>query len=130
MRTLLNIFNRTISILKLRMKSQMYLPTSIKVYVPSTTNVNEKIDNTKYLNETLHTLSNLFGGCTMYESTGVWESMKRELVKENVNVCQSFTNKKTLKKNLQYVVNHCEYLKKDMKQEGISLEIGNKFYVL
>ena len=49
---------------KINFKSFFDLNTKVSIYVPSTMNVNEQIDNTKYRTEVQNKLSVLFGGAT------------------------------------------------------------------
>src|SRR5690606_22150776 len=49
-----------------------HLGEIVKIYVPSTMNVDEPIDNTPYVNKTLEELSALFGGATAIEGSGAW----------------------------------------------------------
>lgn len=111
-------------------KSQFTLTESIKVYVPSTTDINNKINNESFVRDTETKLSKLFGGSTTSNGVGCWVSESVGLVRESVKIVQSFTSVEGLEKHISEVIEICESLKKNMKQEGISLEIQGKFYVI
>lgn len=106
------------------------LDSNIKIYVPSTINVNTEIENTEKVEQTLKFLSGLFGGATSYNALGCWVSQSEGLVKEKVNICESYTNEKALHENITLVVEYCEKLKKEMYQEAISLEVNNQLYFI
>jgi hypothetical protein len=111
-------------------KSQFTLSQSIKIYVPSTSDVNKTVDNSQYVEKVQSKLSVLFGGSTTTNGIGTWVSEQVGLVKESVKIVQSFTDEKSLNKNIDEIILICEELKTDMKQEGISLEIQGEFYVI
>ena len=54
------------------LKSLTKLSKNIKIYVPSTIDVDKKIDTSKNVDETLTLLSNKFGGSTSTKSVGTW----------------------------------------------------------
>lgn len=107
-----------------------FLNCRISIYIPSTMNVNEKTDNKKYVVLISKWMSKIFGGCTAYKATGTWLSDASGLVNEDVTIVYSFTDEKTLKNNESFLINICEWLKKEMRQEAISLEINNKLYFI
>lgn len=113
-----------------KLENKFTLDNNIKIYVPSTFDIDNKIDNKNQVNKTLKELSNLFGGSTSYKAIGTFISSNKKLIKENVTICESFCTKKDFKKSLDNVIDYCENLKKDMKQEAVSLEVNNKLYFI
>ncbi len=111
-------------------KSQFTLSESIKIYIPSTVDVNSEIDNKIFVTNTETKLSKIFGGTTTINGVGCWVSEKVGLVRESVKIVNSFTSLEGLDKHISEVIEICENLKSDMKQEGISLEVQGKFYVI
>ncbi len=105
------------------------LESNIKVYIPGTINVDQEIDNSKYIDIALNLFSGLFGGSTKYEAIGTWIGEKG-LVKERINVIESYCTEKQLKDNISEVIEFCEKLKYDLNQENISLEVNNKLYLI
>lgn len=68
-----------------KLKNMIELSSRLTVYVPSTKNINEVIDNTEYVNKTASMLSEYFGGATATEASGYWTS-DDILVEQIVNV--------------------------------------------
>ena len=104
------------------------LSSKVAIYVPSTLNVTESVDNSEKVNDTLTFLSKLFGGATKTDAVGSWLCASGELVKERVCVVYAYCNSDQLNASASTVINFCEQLKKDMGQETISLEINNELY--
>ena len=75
-------------------------------------------------------LSNLFGGSTSYKAIGTFISSKKKLIKEDVTICESYCTSKDFKKSINDVVDYCEKLKDEMKQEAVSLEVNNELYFI
>ena len=111
---------------KISFKSFFDLNTKVSIYVPSTMNVNEQIDNTKYRTEVQNKLSVLFGGATTSTVLGSYICEDGSQVNEVVDIVFSFCSTEQLRKNIYEVVNICEQLKRDMQQESILLEVNNK----
>lgn len=113
-----------------RLENFTALGDNVKVYVPSTMNVNEKIDSKKFVESIKISLSNLFGGCTSYNASGAWYSDEKEsLILEGVTIVQAFTSALD-NDSINAVIELCEMLKSEMVQECISLEINNKLYFI
>jgi len=109
------------------LKNLTSLKEVVKIYVPSTYNVDQKIDNYKFVEGIESGLSNLFGGSTTIEANGAYLSNNGFLVTEKINIvyafCENLDNEK-----IDSVLTLCEWLKKEMKQECISLEVNNELY--
>ena len=87
-------------------------------------------NNKKQVNKTLKELSNLFGGSTSYNAIGTFISSKKKLIKEEVTICESYCTTEDFKKSINDVVDYCENLKDEMKQEAVSLEVNNELYFI
>jgi hypothetical protein len=111
------------------LKGQFYLEDTVKIYVPSTYDMDEPIDNTPYVNETLKKISEMFGGATAIDGTGSWLSDDNQLVKEKVTIVYSFAENLN-KKNLKEVVDYARYLKEEMKQSSVSIEVNGKMFFI
>lgn len=103
-----------------------HMDNKVSIYVPSTVNINQRVDNSKQVMHIIKQMSLLFGGATSYKCTGGWVADNGEIVTERVNIVYSFCNKKALQDNLSNVINICQQIKKDMKQEAVTLEINGK----
>ena len=111
------------------LKGQFYLEDVVKIYVPSTYNVDQPIDNTPYVNKSLEEFSKMFGGATAIDGTGSWLSDDDQLITENVTIVYSFAE--DLDKNkINRVVAYAKSLKEEMKQSSVSLEVNGKMYFI
>lgn len=106
------------------------LSSKLTVYVPATTNVNEVIDNTKYVNECENMLSKCFGGATSTPVLGYWLSPANGLVKENTMIVFAYCSEKDLQQNIDKVVEYCEQLKQELAQDAIAIEINGEMYFI
>jgi hypothetical protein len=111
------------------LKNQYYLDNVVKIYVPSTYNIDQPIDNKKYVDQSLEKFSGMFGGATSVDGTGAWIGDNKKLVKEKVTIVYSFAEKLD-KDKINKVVEYARQLKKDMKQSSVSLEINGKMYFI
>ncbi|MEH7304211.1 DUF3574 domain-containing protein [Neobacillus drentensis] len=87
------------------LKGQFYLKDIVKIYIPSTYNVDQPIDNTPYVNKSLEIFSKMFGGATAIDGTGAWLSDNDQLVKEKLSIVYSFAgdlNKKKINEVVAY----------------------------
>lgn len=110
------------------LKNLITLSQKVRIYVPSTTEVNKEINNEEFVKLSLQTLSKLFGGSTSYQAFGAWIAKNGDLVTEKITICESFCNEKQLNENIDLIYNFCLNLKKDLKQEAIALEINNEMH--
>lgn len=113
-----------------KLKNLISLDCKVMVFIPTTTDVNKKADNTKEVNNCLSLLSECFGGATSTNALGCWISQNEGLVKENITLCYSYTTTDGLNQNIEKVIEFCEMLKKTMKQEAISLEVNGQLYFI
>ena len=111
------------------LKGLFCLDHNVKIYVPSTIDVNKKIDNSSYVKQALELFSDLFGGATSYDAKGAWLS-KKGLVVEDVKIVESYATKEALEKGLNKVLRYAEKLKRELKQEAVSVEYDNKLYFI
>lgn len=109
------------------LKNLFVLSKKVTIYVPSTVNVNQQIDNTAYVNSTAELLSNLFGGATSSQAVGYWVSDTTGLVKENTTIVFAFA-KELSDKAISKIIEHCETMKRELTQDAIALEIDSKMY--
>lgn len=111
---------------KINFKTFFDLNTKVSIYVPSTIEVNKQIDNTVYCKEVQNKLSLLFGGATTQDVLGSYICEDGSQVNEIISIVYSFCSTEQLKNNIFEVINICEYLKKEMTQESILLEVNGK----
>lgn len=104
------------------------LDHNIKLYIPSTTDINKSTDNSKYITGALQLFSRLFGDSTGYDAKGSWISDTAGLVIENVKIVESYATKKQVSDGLESVIKYALKIKRELHQEAISLEYDNKLY--
>jgi hypothetical protein len=106
------------------------LNEKISIYVPSTVNVNEKIDTQKNVIDVSKKLASIFGGSTAIKTNGNYISNDGILVTEEITVVYAFCTTEDLEKNEDEIIAICENLKIELKQECIALEVSNKMYFI
>ena len=72
------------------------LNNRVAIYVPSTMNVDQTINNNGYKLRTLRQLSEMFGGATTTPAVGGWVSASGALVVEHVDIVYSFCTSEQL----------------------------------
>lgn len=112
------------------LKNCVKLSCSVKIYVPSTVNVDQSFDSQEWTDKALQLLSNEFGGSTASKALGAWVSSKGELVKENVTMVFSYANQSQLEASIEKVYDFCLDMKTKLSQEAIALEINNELYLI
>jgi hypothetical protein len=113
-----------------RLKSLIKLSASVRVYVPATVNGNEAYDNTLDVNDTAATLSNLFGGATIYDAVGCWVSPALGFIRERTTIVESHCDTEALELHIDQVLDLAEELKHKLTQESIALEVNNELYLI
>ena len=113
-----------------RLKAMFSLKSKITVYIPATVNINEIIDNTEFVNKAATLLSECFGGATSTEALGYWVSDTAGLVKENTTTVFAYAGEDDLKKNLDKVIDFCQDLKTEMKQDAVALELNGEMFFI
>ena len=113
-----------------RLEKLFTLSHKITVYVPATMNDEtgaHPIDNMKYVDQIAEILSTTFGGATSSDAIGYWMSSERGLEKENTRIV--FAYAETLDR-INIVLDWCEWLKKELRQDAIALEIDQHMYFI
>ena len=104
------------------------LSSKITIYVPSTMNINEAIDNSKYVDECATLLSDCFGGATSTNTLGYWTSPTEGLVKEKTTMVFAYCTTEQAEKHLDKVYEFCLKMKNELAQDAIAMEYNNKMY--
>lgn len=112
------------------LKGLFSLDHNIKLYIPSTIDIDKKIDTTIYINEALQLFSSEFGGATSYDAIGAWSSQTLGLVTESVRIIESYATREQIEKSLILIIRYAQKLKTELHQEAISLEYDNKLYFI
>jgi hypothetical protein len=116
--------------MKTTLSNLICLESNVKIYIPGTVNVNHKTNNQKYIDLALNLFSGCFGGSTKYQAIGTWISPGSGLIKERINIIESYCTENDLKNNIDIIIEFCKKLKYELNQENISLEINNKLYFI
>ncbi len=112
------------------LKNCIKLSCSIKIYVPSTVNVNQSFDSQEWTDKALALLSQEFNGATASKALGAWVSNGGELVKENVTMVFSYADQSQLEKSIDKVYDFCLDMKIKLSQEMVALEVNNELYLI
>ena len=102
------------------------LNCEIAIFVPSTVNVDEPVDNSQYVKATLAKLSNLFGGATAQAAYGGWVAENGQLVTEKVTIVYANCTSEQLEDNISECVEYARQLCREMSQECISVRVNGK----
>lgn len=113
-----------------KLKRLIKLSSHVRIFVPSTININEGIDNANFVKEVQISLVKCFGGATIYNAFGAWQSLNTGIVNEKITIIESYTTTDKLNEKIDSVIDLCEKLKNDMKQESIALEINGELYFI
>ena len=104
------------------------LATKVAIYVPATVNIDSPIDNAEQVEKTAVFLSDLFGGCTACNVSGYWITQEKKLVQENPVVVYAYTTEEKAQEAETKIIEYVQEMKKEMRQECISVEYCNKLY--
>lgn len=113
-----------------KLKNMFKLSSRVTVYVPSTVNIDIEIDTTEYIDKTATLLSDCFGGATSTTALGYWVSPTAGLVKEKSTMVFAYCTEKDLNEKVDNVVEWCEKMRTELKQDAIALEINGEMYFI
>lgn len=108
------------------------LPVNIKLFIPSTIEVNKKAKHIqkKFTDVSLLEFAELFGGATSYKAIGAWNSPTVGLMKEDVVIVESFATVDAINKGISKIIELAKRIKKEMSQDSIALEYQNKLFLI
>jgi hypothetical protein len=114
--------------LESELENLIVLSSNVRLYVPSTEEVNEACDNSLVVRETADLFSECFGGATIYKALGCWRSPAVGLVTEDVTIVESYCGEAELSENIRRVLLWAKAVKARMSQEAIALSVNGKLY--
>ena len=106
------------------------LDSRVAIYVPSTTDTDKPADNRETVEAVAAKLSAMFGGATATAARGYWVSQSAGLVGEGVTVVYSNAAATDIENHAAEIVAICQQIKEDMRQEAVSLAIGDCLYII
>lgn len=102
----------------------------VEVYIPSTRNIIEHIDNAEHIEKGGRLFAELFGGFSTMEVGGGWVSDSAGLVLEKPTILYAYTNTETLEAALQKVIDFAQWLKREQGQDSILIVVsGNAYFI-
>ncbi|MBI5952892.1 MAG: cyclic nucleotide-binding domain-containing protein [Chloroflexi bacterium] len=104
--------------------------SQIGIYIPTTTSVNQHADTSPHVGKTLSFMGRLFGGATLEDVQGVWNSQGSGLVEEQIHLVRSYCSQSALDKHMTEVVEYVETLKQELRQEAMALEVNQKLMLI
>lgn len=113
-----------------KLQNLFKLSSKITVYVPSTTDINKEIDNTKQVDSIASLLSECFGGSTSSLALGYWKSPTQGLIKERTTIVFAYCSESDLQQHIETVITACENLKNELSQDAIAMEINGEMYFI
>lgn len=113
-----------------RLENLQALRHRVAIYVPGTNGVNTAADNSEYVRRAAALLSDAFGGATATPARGFWTSESAGLVEERVTIVYAYAGNEALEDKLGAVIEFCEGMKEELKQEAISLELDSALYFI
>ena len=105
-----------------------WLGDRVALYVPGTYNVSQpltKENAERVVGETARFLSQLFGGATSQVASGYYVASDGTLVIEQITIVYSYTRRLS-RMQRQAVLEHAAYLKRQLGQELVTVEINGK----
>ena len=112
------------------LKNCIKLSSQVKIYVPSTMNVNENFDSIAWVDKTLELLSKEFGGATSTAALGAWVSNQGDLIKEKITMVFSYAKQEQLERSIDKIYDFCLTMKIELKQEAIAIEVNGELYLI
>lgn len=109
---------------------RLSLTQTVAIFIPSTVDVDQIVENEVQVQAALSFLGHLFGGATSSDAEGVWQSEESGLVIEKVSIVRSFASEKALKKHLDDVIAFASQIKEEMKQEAVAIDVNNELVLI
>ena len=110
-------------------KTAVRLNKRVALYVPSTVDVDVSVNSSEEVAAAARFLSALFGGATATEASGFWVSDERGLVSEAVTIVYAYGGAEAVEAALDSIEAYAVALRERMRQEAVSVEIGNELLI-
>lgn len=111
------------------LEGAIILKERIAIYIPHTVEVDITADNSLYVKGAVMLMSELFGGATAFKGIGGWISSDKGLITEEVTLVYSNTDVIS-DLAVDRVKSFAEYIKEELTQEAVSIEINGCLYLI
>lgn len=100
----------------------------LSIYVPSTIDVDKINEN---INKTIEEVKSKIKEATKdYKTNGAWRTEEGTIVFEEITILSIDVNKESFENKLSEFIAIAEEMKKELKQEGISIGINNGLMII
>jgi CRP-like cAMP-binding protein len=120
------VFNEAVDLFVSRLEKS----NQLAIFIPTTYDVNIEIDTSAYIDRSLAFLGERFGGATVEEAKGIWNSEEIGLIGEKMYKVHTYVTSTDLKKHLDEVVEYVKSIKDELKQEAMAIEINQKLTLI
>lgn len=104
----------------------------ISIFIPSTKNINQKVNNKKYIEHSLNYLERFYSIAQInyYNTKGSWYSEdKKQVIEENITIIT--VNKEELTEvDINIFITLANWIKREMSQEGVSISINSALAIV
>ena len=108
------------------MAEAVHLNHCVRIYCPSTTNIDTQASATltkHYVDLALSQFSAQFGGATAYNARGAWLSpTTNALVTEDVTIVESFCDSDSFARGRQSIMDLAHRIKNELAQDAVSVQ--------
>lgn len=106
------------------------LSSHVRVYVPSTVDVDVQVDTAGQVEDVKRCLAGWFGGATAYNALGSWMAGSGGLVEEGVTIVEAYCTEAQLSEHITDVTKLARHLKTVLRQEAIAIEVQHQLYFI
>ena len=116
--------------LQSKLANLISLSSNVRMFVPSTCDVDQEVDTTAHVARIQGRFSELFGGATTYKAVGCWKSPTAGLVTEKVTIVESHCTEQALGEGIDSVLELARTLRTELSQDAVAIEVNGKLYLI
>lgn len=105
-------------------------PHEVAVFIPTTIDVNQEIDPTPHITAAKTLFGKCFGGATVQEAEGVWNSDEEGLVGERIWLVSTACSHRDFNAHLDEVTAFVLELKETLRQEAMAMRLDGRLVLL
>lgn len=104
---------------------------TLSIFIPSTLNVNKQTNNSKYVDYSIEYIKENYGieNIAFYKTKGSWLSENNKVVYDDITII-SFECLTLTESDIQAMINLANYIKYQMSQEGVSININSSLAII